>query len=216
MRSSPGALLNASMTTAPTNITQADALARLGVYPSDFASPNRERRMWACAMRGDLQFEGVLLSNALELNRYQPILSGRRYFHHQFVIDSPHDKPELWNDLPVAAQIEFIDGYAAAVAETYGIPGDRYWWAGYERGVSTSVVARALDGGQPVAALTVVAPEAPARTLRLEGVVRDTKLGHGYVARISSGQYRTHYFGEGEMRAVPWQGSYHFEVDAIL
>lgn len=216
MGSPPSALLNVSMTTAPTSITPADALARLGVYPSDFTSPHRERRMWACAMRGDLQFEGVLLSNALELNRYQPTLSGRRYFHHQLMIQCGHDKPELWDELPVSAQIEFIDGYAAAVAETFGVPGDRYWWTGYERGVSTSVVANALEDGRPFEVLTVVAPESPTRVLRLVDVARDTKLRHGYMGRIAPGQYRTHYFGEGESRAVPWQGSYHFEVDAIL
>lgn len=190
-----------------------------GVLPEDFGSPHRERRMWACAMRGDLEFEGTLLSNANQLSRYQPSLDGRRMFHHQrqVLVGSRY---MAWDGMTSLSQIHLIDGYAAGVTGALCTPGvcdshDDFWWSGYQRGVAAEAVRQMIAAGHVPLRLLVVAPGAPDRQLAVRNARPDTKLGFGYVAEIAPNQFHVVALGD-DSRTTTWTGLYHFEIDAVV
>ncbi len=186
----------------------------VGVTKSDFQSADRDRRMWACAMRGDLTFEGIVLSNAFELCRHQPSLHRRRFFHHEANVRVASNIVR-WDSLSADDQIEYIAGYAAGAAGVDGVPGAAHWWSGYQRGVAVAVEAKRLEGGATVDHVLVVAPEAVDRQLHLVAVGRDERLGFGFKGVVAAGQMRVVYSDNGST-VRPWSGGYHFETDAIV
>jgi hypothetical protein len=75
-----------------------------GIDPDDFESDDRDRRLWACTMRGDLTFEGKLTENARKLRTHTPVA------HNDDVIPV---SGKVWVDTEKAAA--YIDGFAAGV-----------------------------------------------------------------------------------------------------
>ena len=98
-----------------TNPAEMRRLADSGISPEDFSDPDRNIRMWACSARGDLIFEGKLLSNALQLRRHAPGLDAHRYFHHESSVYIGGEE-RSWDTLRPEDQLDYIRGYARAAA----------------------------------------------------------------------------------------------------
>lgn len=98
---------------------------RRDVMPSDFGSEDRNLRMSASAARGDLDFEGELVSDAYDLGNHSSNHAHvGRVVHSPAFIDTP-DGRVAWNEAGYETQLAYIDGYASAV-EAVAIARGRY------------------------------------------------------------------------------------------
>jgi hypothetical protein len=195
--------------------SEIERLSKAGVEPSDFESRDMGRRMWACAMRGDLVFEGRLLSNATELWRHDDGIDRGRIFHTPAAVKiNGADVP--WGVLDAEEQCDYISGYAAAIGGSTDHKDNRFARAGYRRGLHVDDTERAIASGDGPRQLTIIDSDASHRRLRVEGVVPSPR-GRGYIGQIAAGQYRQHYDFDGSGRVVPYgKGTrVFFEVDAI-
>lgn len=121
-----GALLNNDSREAGLSMTKAQVAAfrKADLMPSDLKSPDRNLRMAACAARGDLVFEGELLSDAFSLDRHatsaaaKTALKGRTMARPRQVL-MPNENgdltPTTWTSLTPEQQLGYIDGYASVM-----------------------------------------------------------------------------------------------------
>ena len=195
-------------------------LADSGISPEDFSDPDVHIRRWACAARGDLIFEGELLSNALQLRRHVPGLDPHRHFHHESSVYIGGEE-RRWNTLRPEDQLDYIRGYAQAAAsrtDPATRPSDpgSFEAAGWLRGCAAVSAAELIDRGQaPSTSLVIVDPDAVGRRL----VVRNARPAperSGYTAEAAAGRRRYHH-GQDYSRAVPWtEGTRVFFTDDAL
>lgn len=200
-----------------TNRTVQNRLERRGVCPEHFGSDDRDTRMWACSERGDLIFEGELLSNGHQLSRYVGDLDDRRTFHHDLSVDI--DGREVgWSALSGAKQMEYIAGYSLAQSDAPSTPpASPYAMAGWLRGIdSHNARVDIEEDANPSAHFTVVDPDAIARHLSVTHVQPVPERG-GYEAEVAANQHRWHSTENGR-NVVPWAAGARvfFAADAIL
>lgn len=193
-------------------------LEEAGVSPCDFFSPNRDRRMWACHSRGDIIFEGELLSNGHMLHNYEPTLGTARTFHHPYAVELG-DRTVRWSDMPAEEQADHIAGYAAAAAGKHMDSRSLAWEAGYRRALRVETIARrlVLSPGR-ITEVEVVAADADNRSVRLMDPRPDELLRRGFVGEVAPKQYRRHYSADESSRSVERTPGthFHFDMDAIL
>lgn len=198
----------------------ADRPARSGYRPEDLSAPDRDTRLAAHSAAGTMILDGELLSGALQLARHVPGLDPRRHFHHPKDVYA-RGETVLWGDLPAEDQLDYIRGYARAVAghpRSHDSPVDEMslFAAGYTRGTSVRNAAAYYDAGRGAGTSTaIVDPDARDRRL----VVRDVRPAPergGYRATVCGGQWRRHHDENGS-RDVPWaEGSpVFFTADAL-
>jgi hypothetical protein len=203
-----------------TNPADMRRLADCGVTPRHFVDPDRNIRMWACAARGDLIFEGELLSNALQLHRHAPGLDPRRHFHPEATVYVDGEE-RSWCVLLPEEQLDYIRGYAQASAShadpTMQPPGrEPFKAAGWLRARDAIAVAGLIDSGLDAdRSYAIVDPDAVGRWLVVRNV-RPARAWGGYRGEVAAGQRRYHP-GEDYSRAVPWtEGTrVFFTVDAL-
>lgn len=215
---------------AQVGVTDPEQAKRLwqqhGVAPEDFSSDDRGTRMCACDLRGDMIFEGQLLSGATVLSRHAPDLDDHRVFHWQPEVYVNGERTS-WQTLPAEDQLSYIRGYALAASqadhpEHLGARGhrpgedDRMAWAGYVRGINAIHAAQSIEEGRMGDnSLAIVEPLAPNRRLMIRHA-RPDPVRRGYRAEIAPGQHRRHEHDEG-VSWVPWseEAKVFFTVDAL-
>jgi len=206
-----------------TTQAEQERLVAKGVMPEHFHSEYRDTRMWACSERGDLIFEGELLSNGYQLHRYADGLDERRTFHHEQSVDIDGNQ-RAWNDLTGVEQMDYIKGYVSAIggdlhqglAESPATPA--FLRAGFKRGLRQATTEAVITngGGNDWQSFAIVDPDTVDRNLMVTHVKPVPERG-GYEAEVSFGQYRRHTTDNGST-TVPWnEGAKVFFVsDAIL
>ncbi len=205
-----------------TTQAERERLESRSVMPEHFHSEYRDTRMWACSERGDLIFEGELLSNGYQLHRHADGLDERRTFHHERSVDIDGNQ-RAWDDLTGTEQMDYIRGYVSAVGgdlhqEFTESPVNAASQAGFRRGlrqVTTEAVITS-GGGNNWRSFAIVDPDAVDRHLTVTNVKPAPERG-GYEAEVAFGQYRRHTTDDGRS-TVPWsEGSKVFFVsDAIF
>lgn len=195
-----------------------------GVAPEDFSSSDRSARMWACAERGDMVFEGELLSGALQLHRHAEGIDERRHFHAPGKVYVGGNSV-AWSSLPTDKQLAYIRGYARGVASSGPggppPPEDPMSADGYRRGRYVDHASQMIHEGH------LGRPESRTSSV---AIVDSSAMGHrlvvtdiqpvperdGYTAKVTAGQYRRHESDDG-VRHVPWSegATVFFYVDAL-
>jgi hypothetical protein len=206
-----------------TTPAERERLESRSVMPEHFHSEYRDTRMWACSERGDLIFEGELLSNGYQLHRYADGLDERRTFHHEQSVDIDGNS-RAWNDLTGVEQMNYIKGYASAIGgdlrqEFAKGPETPAMRAGFRRGLRQGTTEAVIvnGGGSNWRSFVVVDSDAVDRHLKVTDVRPVPERG-GYEAEVAFGQYRHYSQWDGVRTTVPWsEGSKVFFVsDAIL
>lgn len=213
-----------------------------GVKPSDFASPDRDVRMWACMERGDLVFEDELVSDAYALSRHGVHGGEHRVIAVPGQIANPMTGERVsWADLDPQTQLAYLDGYAAGVQATGHIQGalgpewqtgalrDRgqklgahtaagkaYRLAGWRRAYYAERFADDVrrNGGSGYPYVEIYESDTPGQRLRVTDVqARSDATGDYFVGRIESGQQR---FGANGTHDRSPGSTVRFEVDQYL
>jgi len=189
--------------------------------PADYVSETRDTRMAARAACGELVFEGELLSNAYELWRYEPSLDRTRVFHHPTEVYFRGD-PTRWSSLSATEQLDYIRGYAKAIAhggdqvQRPKVPWDNAEGMGYVRGTNAVHAAQMIDEGRAGdRGFRIIDPDAVGRVLVVTHV-RPTAQRGGYTAEVAAGQKRRHHTDTGSKDVAWTEGArVFFRVDAL-
>lgn len=114
-----------------TTRAQAKAFSSGDLKPSDLHSEDRDLRMHAHAARGDMIFEGELLSQAYDLDRHSAHpgrLKGRTLGRPSDVHfrEGTEVHSRRWHELSAEEQLSYIDGYTSVFDSQVSHMGDRF------------------------------------------------------------------------------------------
>lgn len=223
-----------------TTKAQRDAMIAGDLKPDDESSDNRDLAMHFASCRGDLAFEGRLLSNAYDL--------GLHHCTHPANQGRVMAAPPLWDDYELIEQIAYLDGYGAcldAIADARtrqrNVPGSAVWSrqllrdrgpragldgdqertvrarrAGWERAVYAESVADEIAGEHsPYQAIYVANGDTPGRRLKLDHLKLSTTFPGRFTGAVH-GPSQVRVNAEGE--TLPRQEGQRvlFAIDEIV